>query len=1165
MIEKEEILLKFYIKIILVWGLVSIAPVLVQAQSTIEQEMELRPAKTDSAYFLGEWVEPSSVRLLLNGDTLATNSWDFDEQTGLLKIQQEFPAGSVVVVNFQSLPLSLKRSWQPLRPVEADSALFANPDSLGEELQGYSSDAITDLSNLRQSGSLSRGIIVGSNQDFSLESGLNFELSGALTENIDINASLTDQSIPIQPDGTTQNLREFDKVFIQLQAPSASVEMGDVDISLEQSTFAQLNRRLQGAAGYVESSYGDYSGAVSVVRGTYKSMNFSGQEGVQGPYRLTGRNDEEFVVILAGTERVFVNGQQVQRGADNDYVIDYGLGEITFTNKLLVKDETRIVVEYEYIDRDFNRTMVAAQGGDVLLDGRLKIGATVIRQADGDDLLSQQTLSEDDIAELRQVGDDVDQAVVSGASVATEEERQEFLLYTRVDSTINGEVVSIYEHRPGGSENIYRVRFSRVGENEGSYRRASGQANGLLYEWVGPGQGSYAPFRQLPAPQAQQMAAINGSFQVAPKIEVFGEWAVSDFDANRFSSIDDDDNTDLAYESGIKVDEVKSGIGEISARVSRRFSGDRFRYFERTREVEFDRKWNIIRTGQSREALNEAVVEVRPSLNTMVSGEIGTIDRQDFSGIRQGASVTSNEEGLLNVAYQQDWVQSEDEALASDGNWFRQNGNISKPLETGPVVITPYVRFEQENREQRDANSDSLLQVSQAFYEVGPGVRLDWQDFEINASVGYREQQAVLDNSLRDEATALEQHYRIRFSPSRFFETSNEVRLRDKTYTNAFRQEGRAGRQGLLIKSVTSYMDKKEVIDGEFFYQANTRRQALLQEAYVEVGPEIGQYVWDDLNDDGVQQIDEFFPEVSANEGTFVRQFLPSDEFFPVVDLNVRLINTIQPFANIAGDEDIEDRPWWSGMRLRSRIDIRENSTTSNLADVYLLKLNTFRNDSNTVEGRLYWEKELDILPALDVADVRIGYSENRSLNRRSSESLRNYTNRLFLSSRYDLTGRLRLLLNSETSINSSKSSRLQNRNFDIQSMSVEPGIDATVNRSWSAALNVAYLNKEDRYPNQPVTANMIKVATTHRAWLWRKVQANLRLELRNTVIDGSSSTYGNYELTEGTGEGTNLIWSVGSTYQTNSLIRFSFNYDGRTVKNMPAIHTIKLVMSATF
>ena len=45
--------------------------------------------------------------------------------------------------------------------------------------------------------------------------------------------------------------------------------MGDVDIELKQSTFARLNRRLQGAIGSYNSDKGTVNTAFSTVRGTF--------------------------------------------------------------------------------------------------------------------------------------------------------------------------------------------------------------------------------------------------------------------------------------------------------------------------------------------------------------------------------------------------------------------------------------------------------------------------------------------------------------------------------------------------------------------------------------------------------------------------------------------------------------------------------------------------------------------------------------------------------------------------------------------------------------------------------------------------------------------------------------------------------------------------------
>ena len=1130
----------------------------------------LSPVKTDSAYFIGEWIIPKTI-VVRTGDStiLSEDHWSYEEIGGffsLIDTSAQFKVhADSLILSFEMIPLSLRRVYKSEAFSAFDSSLILiGEDSLSARIFSNQAQSSIDYSNLNQRGSLSRGIIVGTNQDFALESGLNFELSGDLTEDIRIEAALTDRSIPIQPDGTTQNLREFDRVFIQVQSPTTLLQMGDVDVSFEQSTFARLNRRLQGAAGYNRSRAGNYSGVASVVRGRFNSRLFQGQDGVQGPYRLTGNEEEEFVIILAGTERVFINGQQVKRGEENEYIIDYGLGEVYFTNNLLIKDETRISIEYEYIDQNFNRTLIAAEGGATFGDGRLRLNATVIRQADGNDLLSQQTLTEDDIELLEQVGDNINNAIVSGAEVYNPDTDDETnILYALVDTTVNGESFSIYVNKPGSTENIYRVRFSNVGDQNGSYIRSGNAVNGISYEWMGPGLGSYEPFRRLPSPIKQQMAALNGVYAFSDKVEFFGEVAASDYDRNRFSSIDDNDNVDYSYIAGVSVKEAQTDLGLLSANIQRRYSGERFEFFERTRDVEFDRKWNIQSNGQTGESINEADLKLDFGEQSFVEGSYGFVERTGFSSSRQGFDLELKEESRIQLNYNQDWVVSENQLQNSEGNWFRQIGSISNSFIFGKISLTPYMSFWQENRSERNAQSDSLLQASFSFYDVGPGLNFGSKKLSIDYAILIRKENRVLDDELRRESDALEHKFLFDLNPSVFFQSKNQLRFRSKSFTEDFQQQGNSNRNGLLIRSNTNYELSSEKWNGEVLYEANTRRQAIFQETYIEVGPELGQYVWDDLNEDGVEQIDEFFPELSPNEGIYLRQLLPSDELFPVIDLKTRFRNEFKPFGFLESSSSFLSL--LSNMEVRSRIDIQENSTTDDLSDVYLLRLESFRNDSTTIQGRISWEKEIDVLPTTESINIVIRYNQLRSKSRRSSEVLSSFSDAFAIRTTFDITPRVQGRAGVSQSRNQTNSSSLSNRNFDIFSQGAEFGIDATINRSWRTGLVGNYIFKNDREPAEKTNARIFKLRSTNRAFLFKKIQSSSFFEIRNTSVNGASSSFGTFELTEGTGEGFNLLWNLSANYRLNNLLRFSLNYDGRTIKNRPALHSVNLVVNAIF
>ena len=1148
-----------------------LCPGVSKAQTVLESEIIIDRVNTDSLYYIGEWVLEESIVITVDTVTIPNQNWLYDPIRGNLTFREtdsfSFRGFTNVSVSFKYFPYSLRRLYNDRAVQPFDSSIF-NDESLSE-FSGFRSSnqsARNTESDLQQRGSLSRGIIVGTNQDFALESGLDFELSGKLTDDVTISAVLTDKSIPIQPDGTTQNLKEFDKVFIQVQAPNTTIEMGDVDISLEKSTFAKLNRRLQGAAGYNTTGFTDLSAAASVVRGVFKSVSLQGLEGVQGPYRLTGNENEEFVIVLAGTERVFINGQQVKRGEDGEYIIDYGLGEIYFTNNLLIKDETRIVVEYEYIDQNFNRTLVAAEGEGNLINDRLRIGATVIRQADGNNLLSQQTLTESDIDILRQAGDDRNAARISGAERIDPNEENGNVLYAQVDTVVNGQNFTIFKNLPGSDESVFRVRFSNVGEFQGSYRRAGTSVNGLLFEWVGPNQGEYEPFRNLPAPIEQQMAAINSSFSVSENIKLFGEWAVSDYDQNRFSALDDSDNVDQSYLGGIQIDSLKAGTGLFSLKVERRFSGKNFEFFERTRDIEFDRKWNLTSVDQSREATNEVLTRYDFNSSTYINGEYGFIDRVGFSGQRQASAFATESSNGLRVNYNQNWIESSDNIQMVNGNWFRQQGRIAKEFNqrNSSVSIIPYLSFEHENRLQREQTNDSLTNQSLNFYEVAPGIRFESLKLVVDYSLGYRNTSRPFENSLENESTAIQHTIQLNLFPSNYLTTQNKIAVRNKEFTSDFRDIGNTNKRSLLIRSNTNYSSISENWEGNFLYEVNTQRQALLQETYIEVGPEIGQYVWDDLNDDGVEQLDEFFLELTPNEGTYIRQFLPSDDLFPVIDLRVRFRNEIKPFGSLNGDD------WFSfflnQINFKSRFDIAENSTTNELADIYLLNISTFRDSSTTIQGRLAVEKELDLLPDYERFDLNIRYNQLRSLSRRSSELQSIYQDAFAVDFRYDITSRIQGDSKTSLGTNRTSSNTISNRNFNIRTKSFVQGFGATINRSWRTGFLISYIEKEDKVSESTkVDAQIVKIRNTNRFFLWRKVQANSSIEFRNVTLNGSTNAVGNFELTEGSGRGANAIWSLSSSYRVSNLIRLNLMYDGRTVKDRPTIHTAKLTLKATF
>ncbi|MDX5417643.1 MAG: hypothetical protein LPK09_00390, partial [Hymenobacteraceae bacterium] len=513
-----------------------------------------------------------------------------------------------VLVCFRVMPLNLtapafKRDINKLEMSSFRDGFYQEDISTKEE--------IFRTPGLNKTGSISRGISFGNTQNVFVNSALNLQLDGKLTDDISITAAITDQNIPFQPEGNTQQLQEFDRVYITLKHRLWQLTAGDVVLRSRPSYFMQYYKNVQGGAfettwGTSGERQGVTSVAASVSKGKFASQTIEAQEGVLGPYRLRGPNNERFIIVLANSERVFLDGKLLVRGYDYDYVIDYNQAEITFTTRHVIMKNSRIKVDFEYSDQNYSRGIYNLSHYQTF--GKLQVYGNYYNESDNPNNLLLLDLSDEQKRLLAGIGDNLDQALISGADSVAFDPKQ--VLYARRDTLYNNgqSIATVYEYSTDPDLAHFNVRFTEVGRQRGDYVAVNNAVNGRVYRWVAPvngvPQGNYAPVRVIPTPRKKQLITVGSKYELQKGISFFVEGASSEYDVNRFSDLDSQDDVGKALRVGYAVEgQTLPFLGDykLNSVLNYEFTDENFSPIDRYRPIEFDRDWSLTTAEQRAE------------------------------------------------------------------------------------------------------------------------------------------------------------------------------------------------------------------------------------------------------------------------------------------------------------------------------------------------------------------------------------------------------------------------------------------------------------------------------------------------------------------------------------------------------------------------------------
>lgn len=1070
------------------------------------------------------------------------------------------PTDSLLMV-FRVYPLSFSkpRYLRDRRVLDKKDAKAG--DIFYTERPSEKNTSLFGLEGLTRSGSISRGISIGNNQDAVVNSSLNLQIAGRIAGNIEILAAITDENIPVQADGNTQQLQEFDRVFIQLNNDKHKLIAGDYDVRNPDGYFLRYFKKAQGGIySYAETVQREGKSPLkvsagigaAVSRGKFARNVINGIESSQGPYRLRGAENELFIVVMSNSERVFIDGQLLNRGQDRDYVIDYNTAEVTFTTRRLINKDMRIVIEFQYSDRNYARTLLTGFAG--VKSEKLQAGINLYSEQDSKNQPLQQDLTTDDKKVLAAAGDSLQLAFsTSGDSVAFNVNE---ILYARIDTTVSAQLYpGVYLYSASPDSAFYRVSFSNVGQGKGDYIAVDGVANGRIYKWIAPvnglSQGIYAPISLLVSPKQRQMASgyINYAFSKNTKMGV--ELAASKDDINRFSTKDKANDDGVAAKFFLDhrqaIHKNKTDGWDFVAKLQTEMNDEKFRPVEVYRAVEFARDWN---TGSLLSFDKELLSNVQVGLSHPKTGDMNYGFRSLFRGnayrgfmhtltgnVRPGKWTAKWEGSLLNTngsVFQSSFLRHRDEITRSVGSWI------------------PGIRFEQERNAQQLTGRDSLatgsfhFRIADVFF-----TRPDTVKLMVKGGFTRREDDGLKGNTFVKATVADMANVGIGWSKNLNQRISLLVNYRnlkviDTLYTAVGPEESATGR---LDYSLTT---GKGALSLSSFYEGGTGREPRRLYSFIEVTPGTGAYSWNDYNGDGVPQLNEFEIAVFSDQANYIRIFSTTDEYVKVFFNQFNAVLNFNPAALYA----TQDKPFWtrfsilSSVRFDNRITAEGgldawNPFPRSIADTVLLS--TQSNSRHT----LFFDRSSSKF----AADISWQDQQTRQL---LASGLETRSQEFYATTiRWNMTTWLGWQEKIEIGKKSSNADAFTSRNFIIDGKENDTKLNFQPGNTYRFTLSYRYKEKENVEPegqNEKAVLNDFGIEWRYNSI--KKGLINARFNLVSIRYNGDANTSIAFEMLEGLKAGQNLTWGLSIQRNIGSGLQLSITYDGRKPASTKVIHT---------
>ena len=1136
--------------------------ILFSAVKSFSQVQNLRvktlAATTDTIQLDTLTIYPNSIRVYCGNQVLSVTDYYLDQTTTRFALSKI--CSDSVRIHYRVLPLNLSKIYQS----RDTSILFTLSKDNREKYKIQNTYTISDAfggNSLSKAGSISRGVSFGNNQDLGINSTLNLELKGDIAPNLKLIASVSDDNLPIQPDGNTNKLQEFDQVFIQIYNDKLKLIAGDFWISKPTGYFLTYKKRAQGLTFNYEWGKDSTkiwktqaSGALS--KGKFARQIVPGIEGNQGPYRLRGNENEPFIVVLSGTESVFIDGKLLQRGQELDYTINYNTAEVIFTSRNPITKDVRIVVEFQYSDQNYARSLL--QLSTAYTSKKFDFWFNAYSEQDAKNQSLQQPLNLTQKKTLAAIGDSLELAqTISIDSIGFFENQ---VLYQLTDS-LGYDSVLVYSINPNLA--VYRAVFTFVGAGKGDYVFSNFNALGRVYKWVAPingsKQGDFMPARILITPKQKQMVTSGIRYRLRKNVTLESEMVYTKNDLNTFSTFNREDDhgvgnrTRLVGIIPLGKDSIPQWLLETKLEIEA-LQAD-FSPIEQYRSVEFDRDWNTRNKGY---VGNQLASIFGANLKNRQFGSIQVEAQQyqigkDYSGLRLATTGTWQQNG-----YYARWDGSYLSSRTSDKNAFiRHRSEVYKKIKKLKIG---YIDDHERNRftnpvSQFTANSYQFFDYQ--FYLANADSAKNNFKLFYRERIDQRSDSSTLQPISNARTVGGEMHVKeLKNQTLRAITSYRELKILQPNLINQTPENTLLGRIEYELRAWNS------ALTWNTFYEVGSGLELKRSFLYIQVNDGQGIYTWIDYNNDGIKDLNEFEIAQFVDQASYIRVFTPSDEYVKTYSNEFNQSIYWRPERLWSSKTGV--KKFLSRFSNQARVRIKRKTSIFNgieafnpfstqIRDTNLIASNTnlrntlFFNRTSTRFGGEYTFQDLTTKNLLAT-----GFDSRA--NRYHEISLR-----------WNIQRKFTIETKAQIGTKDSDADYISGRNFSLRYTFLQPSLIYQPNTVFRVTLDGRYSTKNNQIQLGGESAKIHEIGCTFKFNEAEKGSLQGGFKTVNIAYIGAENSALGFEMLEALRPGVNYTWNIGYQRSVSKNMQISVQYNGRKSENSSTIHSGGMEVRAFF